>query len=533
MLAMAVMILLFVHRFEVRFNNDSYQYLSVAENLRTRGEIATSIIEFDPERARGQLPAPETTFPAGYSLAINCLGVTGLSPEKAAWLVSMFSMLGVIPLLWWGAGVAGAPPDLRRLAVMLWAFNAQAILYACSIASEGLFTVLVLGGAALFIFAECNEGQAARTSLRAGMVLIGLAYWVRYAGILMVAGVLTYAGLLALRRSSRFWSWLLSLPLCLGIVLCGMMRNFWIAGTWKGGNTLAVHKSLTSVLYLFKGVCYHLILGNAKARLLIGGIVLILGFLAIVLTLLAPGYKGIGRILFSNTSMLLAILCSVYCTGIIYLGTRTMISFGTRMFVPILPAFVLLCVAVAAKSWQKKIDLKVRRTISWLVVIGTLGYASTNLYSLGQDAQASPHLEISSVLGESAPDGVLLRDWVGINMRTDTPVLSVEGQATGYLLQRPTISMVGRTFSSRKWDEDEVRKTMLDYQVRYLIIYPGIPAPFAPEQEESEFLQQLIAGKHPSWLLPVFRTAHVAIFELLQSRSAKTLNFRFIHCHLL
>jgi hypothetical protein len=194
MLAMAVLIFLSVNKFGLRFNNDSYQYLSVAENLRTRGEIATSIVEFDPERARGILPAPETTFPAGYPVAINLLAKTGLSPEKAAWLVSMLSMLGVIPLLWWVSGMIGASPNLKRLTVALWCFNAQAIFYACSVATEGLFTVLVLGSVALFVFSEREGKQALRISLPAGMVLIGVAYWVRYAGILILAGIVTYMG---------------------------------------------------------------------------------------------------------------------------------------------------------------------------------------------------------------------------------------------------------------------------------------------------------------------------------------------------
>src|ERR1700745_4044411 len=42
--------------------NDSYQYLSVAENLRDHGEAATSLVFFDSERRSGRIPAPITTF---------------------------------------------------------------------------------------------------------------------------------------------------------------------------------------------------------------------------------------------------------------------------------------------------------------------------------------------------------------------------------------------------------------------------------------------------------------------------------------
>ena len=70
MFAMALLSIVYVHSKGVRLSNDAYQYLSIAENLRTRGKIATSIVHFDTERARGRLPAPETTFPPGYSLAL-------------------------------------------------------------------------------------------------------------------------------------------------------------------------------------------------------------------------------------------------------------------------------------------------------------------------------------------------------------------------------------------------------------------------------------------------------------------------------
>ena len=80
-LVMAALGLFSVHSAGVRIYNDSYQYLSVAEVIRTQGKIATSIVFFDTERARGILPAPETTAPPGYPVAIDSLLWAHLSPE--------------------------------------------------------------------------------------------------------------------------------------------------------------------------------------------------------------------------------------------------------------------------------------------------------------------------------------------------------------------------------------------------------------------------------------------------------------------
>ena len=63
------------------FVNDSYQYISVAGNFRDGRFAETSIVHFDTERSAGRIPAPLTTFPPGYPLAIAAL--PGLGAERA------------------------------------------------------------------------------------------------------------------------------------------------------------------------------------------------------------------------------------------------------------------------------------------------------------------------------------------------------------------------------------------------------------------------------------------------------------------
>src|SRR5262249_18015901 len=69
-------------------SNDSYQYLSVTETLRTGHGIETSLVHFDVERAHGTVPAPITTFPSGFPMAAAAVTKLGVPPTAAATAVS-------------------------------------------------------------------------------------------------------------------------------------------------------------------------------------------------------------------------------------------------------------------------------------------------------------------------------------------------------------------------------------------------------------------------------------------------------------
>src|SRR6185369_8802954 len=77
------------------FMNDSYQYLSTAENINAGHGLSTSIVNFDVERRSHKVPAPLTTFPPGYAVAIAQVNRTGLDPERAGLLFSMLSFVAL------------------------------------------------------------------------------------------------------------------------------------------------------------------------------------------------------------------------------------------------------------------------------------------------------------------------------------------------------------------------------------------------------------------------------------------------------
>lgn len=508
--AMAALSFFSVHRDGVRFSNDSYQYLSVAEQIRTAGKIATSIVHFDTERARAQLPAPETTFPPGYSAAIDSLAWTHLSPEESARLISLAGMLTVVPLLWYAAGLFGVTMALRRIAVGAWVLNSQAIGYSGFVLSEGLFTAVLLVVIVLLIFSELGDRITNRLAVPVAIALIGLSYWIRYAAILVAASLAVYACWLAVRRDSRAALWFASLPLCFGPIACAMIRNSRIAGTWRGGNDLVVHRSLLHICIVFVKQSYLLLFGSIKATEVLGIVVACL-VLAILFTLIASAKNLLKPVLLRSPVPLLITLLAGYSAGMFYLGTHTVISFDARYFIPIVPEFILLCAAVFSRYWLAASKRQIRQRVRLLATAAMLGYVFLNLYDLTSTRYVSIHIPLTAFYNEPTSGGIPLKNWVDTRIPPQTPVLATDGQATAYVLHHPTISTVEPAYSARRWDEEEVRRTMSTYHAKYLITYPGLSS----EQEESQFLRSLNEGEHPSWLVPTVRTANVEIFEML------------------
>ncbi len=495
--------------------NDSYQYLSMAENLQARGEIATSIIEFDTERSRGRIPAPATTVAPGYPVAIRTVEWVGVSPERAGLLVSLVSMLAVLPLLWWGTGLLGASRNVQRAVALCWASNAGVIVYATSVISEGLFILLSVGGVVLLLYSEKAGESAWKLAVPGGMALIGLSYCVRYAGVLLVAPLCLYVAWRVLFRRERVVLWISSLAVCLGIVACGMIRNAMIAGTWRGGNDLVVHTPLSKVLHDSASIGYHLFFGLSRPHLGIGLVIVVMAALSIGILLRGNVGKIGARLWCDPAVLLLLIVVGGYVAGMIYAGMTTMIiyNFSPRYFLPILPELLLLGAAGAAAARHVQTNSRMRHTVGVLAMIALGGYAIENVRDLHRYDYHPEHVRLAGYYQEPTPESRPLGEWVERNIPPDSVVLATDGQASAYALHRLTISLVSPQMSHGKWDENEIRQTMAAFHARYLITYPGASDESAPEQRESAFLHNLAQGEHPSWLALAARTPHVAIFE--------------------
>jgi hypothetical protein len=238
-----------------------------------------------------------------------------------------------------------------------------AALQSSKAESESLFALLTIG-AVLCLFRCAAQVEASvskhvelrwRDWLLAGL-LIGLAYWVRYAGLFLfaTAAVLAAAALylLSRRHAAKPPRWYAAQPIAAIAVAASMIsllfwRNIVYTGSWKGGNTKDVVNPLLGFLKIAIATAYQIFLGTLELdRLGVLEVVFALGALAVgvvVLLKLVPRLRDLR--LNSGVRIALTVsvtFVSVYTAAFLYLGVFSVISFSDKMFYPILPLLLLL-----------------------------------------------------------------------------------------------------------------------------------------------------------------------------------------------
>jgi hypothetical protein len=464
-------------------SDDSYQYLNVAEHIKHDHQLSTSLVHFDTERSHGRIPAPLTTFAPGYP-AVVAITSFSWSLEGAARVLSCVCYAGTAGLLVWALIRTGVTMLFRQLTLVLFATNATALSFATAVMTEPLYMLLTTVAIVGLVSAE-------KTALPKPVVIAqaviafsaaGLAFWVRYAGLFLIAAVVSYALLRLLRPGSRFRTVFLLAALIPVVLAASMMlRNLVAVGTWKGGNDMPVRNPFKGVMAEYVRAQLHLILGQHPVTfdvwlslLLVGG----LGVAALLITAVLKGgasktgwwwLSGWRRL--DAAALLVGICVFVYSAGIFYAGLRTVISFGPRMFLPVLPLYLLLLgmgVNWLMSRWPAAARSAWLKTGLLLVTVGYVGVNARNLYERPSPAR---HEILALQYAKPAADGLPLLEWVESNIPADDVIVAADGQATGYLLHRPTLSLVGPHFSSVRWGCDEIRKQMKRFNASYLFLY--------------------------------------------------------------
>lgn len=510
------------------FSNDSFQYMSVAENLVDRGDPSTSIVYYDTERMAGTVPAPSTTFPPGYPILIAATSLLGLRIETAALVVSAASFLVLPPLVLFIARLLGLDRPCSRLVLVALLGNGWAAHYALRVGAESLFTVAQVAALACFMVHERAPAASSQSkrALWVGSALVGLAYWVRYAGLfLFCALVLFYGTKLLIRRDRTAARSCAALGAPALMIAALMVRNVVITGTWKGGNTKDVHHAVVPVLKHLVTSVAHSMAGVVRPQEETLPSVLVVFALAFALVA-AITFRGARRWRSdipacetradagaASTRWLLWLYVAVYTAGMVHLGIRSVITFGTRMLHPLLP-LLLLGIAEAVS--------RVARSPRTLPAVVRAGAAASCIVpiaiGLTRASGASvtrTHAVTEAALSQSLPDGRPLRDWLAAHLAPDSVVVATDAQATGYLLKRPTVSLVESEYSAEVWDERRVHELMRTYDADFVVLYPRADASQVPVQRESAFLDRVLRGQLPDWLEVVADNGSVTVLHRL------------------
>lgn len=500
-------------------SNDSYQYLSTADNVAKRHSASTSIVYFDVERKHGRIPAPLTTFPIGYPAAVAGLSVLHMPLLEAGWLISALSVISLVPLIWMAANILELNLWTTRLVLAWLLTNTLVLANSTGVCTEPLFTALSFAGLTLLLKQECATDSPTITAYGiCGLVLIGLSHWVRYAGLFFFAGVGLYYLLLVLRERSRRASARL---LCVGIpaVIIGanMGRNAVLAGTWRGGNTRMSHHAVATTLKLLVQSIYRLVPGGGGAlRLEVGQIVLLAG-LVIIGFVVVRYWRVLGSSWRQSCNLLpwllIASCVCVYFAGMFYLGMFSDIDLSSRMFFPLLPILLISAGGLLTAITQSN---ALRRTVVIGAILTSAGYILLQLHGLAQSPEMQPDEVVLQRFKGRTKDGKELLSWFQTSVPKDAIVVATYGQATAYALRRMTVGLAESQYSEEVWTESAIRKLMVNYGAKYLIVYPGLDPRIASEQQESQFIRTLVDGHIPKWLTIAAGNSGVQVFRTLE-----------------
>lgn len=527
-LAGVCLIVQLAHLQGARTSNDSYQYLSVAENLVLGNGAATSIVYFDEQYYSGTIPAPQSVFPPGYAVLVAVFYALGVPLEAAAVLVSAAAFFALVPLVLWVGSLLHAHPLAVGSALVVIVGNSASWYYATAAATEAVFTAATLLALALLLKAEgLGSGTVKSTYLLAGCVAAGLTYWVRYAGCFLVAAVLAFYFIRLLRRRSRQAAQeaLLACAVLPPLVLA-CLWNLFASGTLRGGNTKVVSNPFGPLLQTFATSVFHLLVGDRTTKedfaapgWFEAAFLLVLTVLAVLFIRHASTRPAAIRDNLRRASVALVIgYVVVYIGGMFYLGKFSVISFGGRMFYPLCPVLALLAAGLFPSGLSGP-EARPRRALSVVLVMAGLLYLGLHLRSAlrVEPDTARPHETFRALLTEAGADGLPLAMWIESHVPEDSVVIAADGQVVGYVLHRRTLALASLEYSAGPWTEARLRDVATSYGADYLVL-PLQSRDLAVLARESPFLREVAAGSLPPWLVPAARNQHVIIYRIEGTR---------------
>jgi hypothetical protein len=516
--------------------NDGYQYLSEARNIITGNGFSTSLLNFDENLRTGMVPAPQTVFPPGYPIAVAGIEFLGADAEAAGVAISLASFACTMALLLYIGRLLNIRDGALRCILFMVLCSGASWTLAVSVASESLFTAISLLGLGLLLTAESLEGRPrARTFyLESGCCIVGLGYWVRYAGGFLIATVWCYYAMrwLVVRKRDQFRDAILATGIFAAFIFPLWIRNALLAGNIMGGvTTKVVNKPLATVCLQFLLDWVELLTGyfsnTGRAGIMVRvnralTALCIAGVLVMIMPDLA---RSAGSILRDGRRRLLALVGGyvvIYMICITYVGKYTVISYeDPRMFVPIYPVVMLGLAALFSTNGDRAVRRNTRPVLGSLLVATAVSYSLGQANGLMTQPQVGQHEVIRRWLSEPI-DGskdthskpMSLADWIATNIPANGVVIAGDGQPCGYILQRGCLVPPRTEYSSHIWNDAETHAAASRYKACFLLLFPDGPLTKRLALE-SPFFAQLLSGRSPDWLGREVQTDHCIVYRVL------------------
>ena len=518
LLALTIALVPSLHQRLPLLSSDSFQYLSSADNLKHGLGFSTSLVHFDTERSHGTIPAPLTWFPPGYPAMIWLLMEGGIGGETAGLAISILAFALTSAGLFTLVTLLSPSIWAARFATLCWILNTHALLQADAVLSESLFTLLGLAVIMLLVATVGRLGRAKEVLWFCAAVCAGVSYCVRYAGLFWIAAFIVVLLLHYLGRKENRPTWrttatslvalaLLTLPL--------MIRNVRLVGDWRGGNNTPIHVPLAAVAKSTPTLWFHLLLGNGTVEQNRVPLLLIAAGVLLCVARIVGGSSRTrrGDKLEGHDALrfgIVAVSALVYGGGIVLLALRSVIAYSPRMYVPTLPHLLALG-ACGLGYLAGKVPRSGSGNALGVGIVGFLltGYVSSNARMLL--AGVDDTFQKTEALLQEPGTGRAVKEFLQ-RLPPDTVLVATNGQATGYIAGKRTLSLVGSPYSKHEWNETSLRQAMQKFQSDYLVVFsqPDLDTVIL----DSAVLRELSAGKAPVWLDIVEQNAAVRVYRL-------------------
>jgi hypothetical protein len=212
-------------------------------------------------------------------------------------------------------------------------------------------------------------------------------------------------------------------------------------------------------------------------------------------------------------TLYIVLLIGTYAALMFYAGLTTVISYGARMFVPVIPLLAVL-LAIAVNRWLPPAQGTLMRRAPALAAAMGL-YLIVNAISYANPLVDRATVVRSQLAGRTSA-GPSIGDLIEATGRG--VVVANSGQALGFLLDRPTVSLVGPHYSNIEWDEAALREVVSRYAASVVVMTgPSDAQPLSTDLIPSAFIGSLTRGEAPPWLRVVGRSGPVTVYVPLAS----------------
>jgi hypothetical protein len=211
---------------------------------------------------------------------------------------------------------------------------------------------------------------------------------------------------------------------------------------------------------------------------------------------------------------LAALVVLLYTAGMIYAGTSSVVSFGTRMFVPIFPLYLLLAGIAVSRLAAGMRPGRSGALLTASLALLCAAYVGINARDLSSAREPGPDELLEASWARPADDGQPLRQWIDARVPPGEVLLAGDGQATAHVLKRSTVGLVTAEYSPVRWTCDAVARELARFRARYVVVYRS-PAPALGDSrallQESPFVAASVNGPPPCGCVVAAENADIRI----------------------